>query len=432
MPETQIPLEAPWRLLLDPEEKEQRRLVAMLLIEREGWLAEARPRLVRLARLRGVAPDAVEDVVQETLLEAWTHLDRLYAPEGFHRWIDEICRNVCRRYARAQQSETARAAALFGSAEPEYEETASSEAPALLANLGTPAPDMLEALNQQDLTALLHRAVSALPGSMREAVELSYLQEWPQRKVATHLGLSMSALEARLHRARGQMRQLLNGPLRAEAEAFGMALDEDPAFSPRETRLWCNLCGQRRLRGSFVQQPDGSVNLHLDCPDCMARYGIGQVHSKGIVQLDGIRSFRPAWKRTMQTVTHLARKGLTQGWHPCPTCGTPASVRVVNRHAEGVLKGPYQFWVDWHCPQCTGDTCPAPGTVSADDVVYWSHPTLRQFILQHARWVSEPDRAVEFGGHPAIQFHLVDVSSRTGLTILAHQQTLDVLAIFEK
>jgi RNA polymerase sigma factor (sigma-70 family) len=432
MPETYTALEAPERLLLDSEHREQRRLAAMRLIEREGWLAEARPRLVRLARLRGVAADAVEDVVQETLLEAWTHLDRLYAPEGFHRWIDEICRNVCRRYARAQQGETARAASLFTSAEPEHEEAASSETPALLTNLAAPAPDLIEALNQQDLTALLHRALNALPGSMREAVELSYLQAWPQRKVAAHLGLSISALEARLHRARGQMRQLLNGPLRTEAEAFGLALDADPATSPRETRLWCNLCGQRRLLGSFLRQPDGSVNLHLDCPDCMARYGIGQVHSKGIVQLDGIRSFRPAWKRTMQTITDLARKGLTQGWHPCPTCGTPASVQVVNRREEHLIKQPYQFWVDWHCPRCTGDACPAPGTVSADDVVYWSHPTLRQFILQHARWVSEPDRATEYAGQPAIQFHLVDANSATALTILAHRHTLEVLAIFER
>jgi hypothetical protein len=267
---------------------------------------------------------------------------------------------------------------------------------------------------------------------MREAVELSYLQEWPQRKVAAHLGLSMSALEARLHRARRQMRQLLNGPQRAEAAAFGLALGEDPATSPRETRLWCNLCGQRRLRGSFVPQPDGSVNLHLDCPECVVRFGLGQIHSKGLVQLDGIRSFRPAWKRTMQAITQLSRQGMTQGWHPCPRCGTPASVRLVSKDEERLLKGPYQFWVVWHCPRCTGDACPSPGTVSADDVVYWSHPALRQFILQHARWVSEPDQAAEYAGQPAIRFRLVDVSSGACRTILAHRQTLEVLAIFEQ
>ena len=55
--------------------------------------------------LRNVPADSVEDVVQETLLEAWTHLDRLSAPEGFHLWLDEICRNVCRRHARKHRTE---------------------------------------------------------------------------------------------------------------------------------------------------------------------------------------------------------------------------------------------------------------------------------------------------------------------------------------
>jgi len=40
-------------------------------LDREQIIAGARPHLLRLARLRGVAPDALEDVVQETLLVAW-------------------------------------------------------------------------------------------------------------------------------------------------------------------------------------------------------------------------------------------------------------------------------------------------------------------------------------------------------------------------
>ena len=36
-----------------------------------------RPRLLRLAQLNGIEPDEAEDVVQETYLEAWRHLDKL-------------------------------------------------------------------------------------------------------------------------------------------------------------------------------------------------------------------------------------------------------------------------------------------------------------------------------------------------------------------
>ncbi|HZR39337.1 MAG TPA: sigma factor, partial [Ktedonobacteraceae bacterium] len=64
----------------------------------EEALASARPRLLRLATVRGVAPDAIDDVVQETLLEAWQYLDRLRSPEHFDAWLDGICRNICRRW----------------------------------------------------------------------------------------------------------------------------------------------------------------------------------------------------------------------------------------------------------------------------------------------------------------------------------------------
>src|SRR5262245_57323971 len=70
----------------------------------DALLEEARPRLLRLARLQGIAADLAEDVVQETCLEAWRHLERLREPERFAPWLDGICRNVCRRQARALSS----------------------------------------------------------------------------------------------------------------------------------------------------------------------------------------------------------------------------------------------------------------------------------------------------------------------------------------
>src|SRR5215471_16436783 len=75
---------------------------------KEHLFTGVRPRLLRLARLRGVAPDALEDVVQETLLLAWRLLDRLNTTEHFSLWLEEICRNVCARHRRASHRDTAR------------------------------------------------------------------------------------------------------------------------------------------------------------------------------------------------------------------------------------------------------------------------------------------------------------------------------------
>jgi DNA-directed RNA polymerase specialized sigma24 family protein len=69
-------------------------------------LEEARPRLLRLAQLHGIAADVADDVVQETFVEAWQHLEKLREPERFAAWLDGICRNVCKRQARVLASST--------------------------------------------------------------------------------------------------------------------------------------------------------------------------------------------------------------------------------------------------------------------------------------------------------------------------------------
>ncbi len=71
---------------------------AALLADMEQVFTEARPRLLRLAHLNGMSPDMADDVVQETMMEAWRHIEKLRDPQRFHAWLDGICRNVCRRY----------------------------------------------------------------------------------------------------------------------------------------------------------------------------------------------------------------------------------------------------------------------------------------------------------------------------------------------
>src|ERR1051326_9495097 len=85
-----------------------RATIADLQYDREHLFAGVRPRLLRLARLRGVAPDALEDVVQETLLVAWKKFDTLDSPEHAQFWLDEICRNICSRYLRASSQDASR------------------------------------------------------------------------------------------------------------------------------------------------------------------------------------------------------------------------------------------------------------------------------------------------------------------------------------
>ena len=58
---------------------------------------------------------------------------------------------------------------------------------------------------------------------------MCYLTELPQREVALRLGVTINVLEARLHRARRQLRLVLSSDLRTDAQAFGLAIDDDIA-----------------------------------------------------------------------------------------------------------------------------------------------------------------------------------------------------------
>ncbi|HKV57600.1 MAG TPA: RNA polymerase sigma factor, partial [Ktedonobacteraceae bacterium] len=241
-------------------------------------LADARPRLLRLTRMNGIPQDVADDVVQETLMEAWRHLENLHTPERFSAWLDGICRNVCRRQARTQDTLSRQNASL---SDLQQDTSSETEDASSFDILDPQAIDPAELLNHEDMATLLDRALAYLPAETRELVELCYLAELPQREVAARLNVTVGALELRLHRARRLLRQVLNGELRAEAEAFGI-LDVEQSSGWQETRQWCWLCGKQRMRAIFEQQPDGTVNLRVRCPDCSKRYDMDIISTAGL------------------------------------------------------------------------------------------------------------------------------------------------------
>jgi DNA-directed RNA polymerase specialized sigma24 family protein len=102
---------------------------ADLITNLDSLLATARPRLLRLARLNGVSPDAADDIVQETLFEAWHHLSNLREPQRFDAWLDGICRNVCKRQFRARGAEALQRVRLPDPTSDDYSEDFESDIP---------------------------------------------------------------------------------------------------------------------------------------------------------------------------------------------------------------------------------------------------------------------------------------------------------------
>ena len=389
----------------------------------EHRVAHARPRLLRLAQLQGVSPDAMEDIVQETLLEAWYHLPYLREPDRLDAWLDGICRNMCRRWQRASRFALLRHEqfALSGDADAERH----------LEDIADPlALDPEEELSRQDWVVLLDRALGHLSSVERSVVELSYLAELSQQEAARQLGITVGALEQRLYRARQQLRLILNGPLRADAEELGLVLDPQRAFGWRESREWCMFCGRQRLRGIFEPLPDGRMTMRLRCPDCSRGQSRDLINSNAWIPLEGVRSFRPAIKRLVQKVLPYYAQAATQGWQHCGQCGAVVSVRILSPEECSEELPHVQPWpglmLVLACPSCGDLSSTCVGTI-----VCSGHAAARDFMEQHPRWINEPERLVAYEGQPAIRVQLTDISSAAQLTLFVHRHTWRVLAAIQ-
>ena len=170
----------------------------------------------------------------------------------------------------------------------------------------------------------------------------------------------------------------------------------------------------------------------MRCPSCSQRFGFDIVNGKGLVAMEHLRSFQPAFKRTMHAVSRYLLQAVADGRMPCKSCGKlgPVEVGGPKQEVSLTLDDPLKrrFWIRGLCPHCGQ----VSAGFSADDAVYWSHPAIQAFIQRRPRWRNEPDLPISYQGQPAILFRLSDPIGTAQLDVIAHRQTLRVLATFEK
>ena len=373
----------------------------------------AEPRLRWLAHTRRIAPDAVEDVVQETLLEAWKSLDHLRDETRFAAWLDGICRNVCLRYQRKEGLLRARETTLQPISDTEDDEQHEP-----FAHLADPDSfDPVEELTRQDMVFLLDRALGYLSPASRAIVERHYLAGAPQRELAAQMGLSLSAVEARLHRARGQMLHTFSHELRDEALALGLAVAPADLLGWRETPIACFICGQAQMLGLFEPMPDGRVNLRLRCPACQPVI----INSLGIVDLAAARSFLPAAKKIVSEIGRyfleaLAAGGRTQCW----VCQQPTTLRIM-RNQSPVAEFDRRIWLQSSCG------CISSGVFALSP--YGPLPQVRDFIFGSGPIIALPDVETTYAGQDAMCFGLLRPADGRRLSVFADTPTLLPLAV---
>ncbi len=149
-----------------------------LLVERHLPMVRAR------ARRLCANPSDVDDIVQESFLQAFLALDRLRDPDRFPGWLAGIVLNACRALRRGPQ------VALL----PDWPEP-----------LHPAATDGQPSAEDLDRADALRAAVASLPAGQRHAVALHYYADMP----AGQAGGSPGAARASLHKARLRLRDYL-------------------------------------------------------------------------------------------------------------------------------------------------------------------------------------------------------------------------------
>jgi RNA polymerase sigma-70 factor (ECF subfamily) len=379
----------------------------------EALFSRAEPRLQRLARARQVAPDAIDDVIQETLLEAWKSLEQLRDETRFAAWLDGICRNVCLRHQRRQGILRTRETPF------ELSESEPDDETALGSQLADPDTfDPAEELSRQDMTLLLDRALGYLSPESRTAVEQHYLAEAPQRELAARMGLSLSALEARLHRARGQLLHTLSHDLREDALALGLAILPADAVGWRKTQITCYLCGRTLMQGMFEPMAGRRINMRLRCPTCQTE----EINTLGLVDLANARSFLPATKKTVQQIGQAILDALPSGSivMQCWICQRPVTLRVMR---DSDLAP--EFGIHTRLQSSCG--CITSGVFAISP--YGALPEVRDFIFGTSAIVILPEIEMTYAGQRAIRFGVFSPADGRRLYVFADFHTLLPLGV---
>ncbi|MFC1713810.1 sigma-70 family RNA polymerase sigma factor [Candidatus Poribacteria bacterium] len=128
-----------------------------------------------------------QDVTQQAFVIAYMKLPQLKDAGKFVPWIKRIAANECALWVR-QRRQTSRLHEKVGN--PDY-----------------PVSTPHEEYEEKEIEAIVRKAMEALSEKNRLAMTLYYIDGLSQREVGSFLGISTSAVENRIARARKQLRE---------------------------------------------------------------------------------------------------------------------------------------------------------------------------------------------------------------------------------
>jgi len=156
-------------------------------------------RVFRMAKQITQNDDDASDVLQETFLKAYTHLDDFQGNSKFYTWLVRIAVNEALMKLRKRRSD--RTVPLDEPIDTGEDEVAREIA------VWDQNPE--DSYSRDELARILDESIQSLKPAYRTVFILRDIEEMSIEETAEALGLSISAVKSRLLRARLQLREKL-------------------------------------------------------------------------------------------------------------------------------------------------------------------------------------------------------------------------------
>ncbi len=167
-------------------------------------------RLYRLARGILRNDSEAEDVVQDTYVRAFTHLDQFRGDSSLSTWLSRIAMNEALGRLRRQRANV------------EWTPQVTLEAQIIQFPLAT-ASDPEKTMAQREIQQVVERAIDEIPEPFRLVFITRVIEGMNVEETAEILGLKPETVKTRLHRARAMLRENVEnkiGPVVMEAFPF--------------------------------------------------------------------------------------------------------------------------------------------------------------------------------------------------------------------
>jgi RNA polymerase sigma-70 factor, ECF subfamily len=165
-------------------------------------------KIFRLAQHITQNREDAEDVLQETFMKAYEHLDQFQGNSKFYTWIVRIAVNQA--LMKLRRKKTGKTVSL--------DETIDTGEDTVVREIAAWDENPEQRFSREELGEILESAIQSLEPPYRSVFVLRDIEDLSTEETADALGLSIPAVKSRLLRARLQLRERLTRQFKRKGE----------------------------------------------------------------------------------------------------------------------------------------------------------------------------------------------------------------------